>query len=240
MLLGKKRRWNKDRCLFAILHRLKHCPDRNFGLSESHIATHKAIHRRLAFHVGFDFVNCRLLIRRRFKRERLFKFALPWRIGTECVTRGVNPLLIKHHEFLRDSRYGFTNTSFVLLPLAAPESTQARRVTAGKGPHRIDLIAWNIKAIVSSIFKKQVVALNATDRSFHHSAVATNAMLVVHDEIARCEVVEMALGSRLAWTSPTMRTATPGDVRFGKECKPKIRKPHAAFERGNDNVPTGS
>ena len=66
----------------------------------------------------------------------------------------VNPLLIQHHEFLRDSRYGFTNASFIFLPLAAPESTQTWRVAAGKGPHRINLIAWNIEAIVSSVFKK--------------------------------------------------------------------------------------
>ena len=62
MLLGQKRRWHKDCCLFAILHSLKDRADRDFGLPESDIATHKAIHWGLPFHVGFDFVNRLLLI----------------------------------------------------------------------------------------------------------------------------------------------------------------------------------
>ena len=92
--------------LLAILDRLERSANGNFGLAESHVATHQTVHREGPFHVGFGVFDGLALVGCLYERKGVFHVVLPWRVAAECVTLGVDPALIQHHQLLRDLAHG--------------------------------------------------------------------------------------------------------------------------------------
>ena len=92
--------------LLAILDRLERSANGNFGLAESHVATHQTVHREGPFHVGFGVFDGLALVGCLYERKGVFHVVLPWCVAAECVTLGVDPALIQHHQLLRDLAHG--------------------------------------------------------------------------------------------------------------------------------------
>ena len=148
----------------------------------------------------------------------------------------MNALLVEHNEFLRNLGDRFTNPGLAFLPFAATKATQAWRIPAGEGTNRINLIARNIEAIVAAVFQKQIVAFDTTNRTFHHAAVTTDAVLVVHDEVSGREVIEVPLRNCFARSRASMGTPTTRDIGFCKQRQADLWQPNAALKRRNNNV----
>ena len=85
MLLCQNGGRNEVDDLFALLHCLKRCTDRNLGLAVSDIAADQAVHNLFALHIRLCRLNRRKLIVRFLKRKQFLKFLLPDRILSERI-----------------------------------------------------------------------------------------------------------------------------------------------------------
>ena len=81
MLEGEHRCRHEHRHLLGVARRLERRTYRHFGLAETHVATHKAVHRSGRLHVGFHVVRGALLVGRVLVEERRLKLVLQVRVG---------------------------------------------------------------------------------------------------------------------------------------------------------------
>ena len=91
VLLGKDRRRNQNGHLLARCYRLESGAHRDLGLPIADVAAHQPVHRYIALHVVFHFVDGTQLIGRLLIREALFELPLPRRVRRERVPLGAHP-----------------------------------------------------------------------------------------------------------------------------------------------------
>ncbi len=228
VLLGEQGGRHQHGGLPTVLHRLEHGPERDLGLAEADVAADEAIHRDRQLHVGLDLVDGRALVGRRLEREGLLQLTLPGGVGGERVARRVHPLLVEHHQLLRDLGHRRAHLGLRLLPLAAAHAAQRRGLAAGVVAHRVDLVGGHVEPVVAAVLEQEVVALDPADGPLHHAAVAGDAVLVVHDVVARLEVVEEAGRLPPPGPGPAMGPAPAGDVGLGE---------HGQLHRGQEEAP---
>ena len=114
----------------------------------------------------------------------------------------VHALLVEHDQLLGDLGHRRAHLGLGLLPLAAAHAAEGRRLAAGVVAHRVDLVGRHVELVVAAVLEQQVVALDAADGPLDHAAVAGDAVLVVHDVVARLEVVEEARPPRGGGAGP--------------------------------------
>ena len=102
VLRGEQRGGREHRHLLAVLDGLERGADGDLGLAEPDVAAHQPIHREGALHVDLDVVDGLALVGRLDEGERLLHLVLPRRVHAERVAGGVDPLLVEHHQLLRD------------------------------------------------------------------------------------------------------------------------------------------
>ena len=191
MLLCQEGGRHEDRGLLAVLDRFEDSSQRHLGLAETDVAAHQPVHRKAALHVGLHLVDRLDLIRGLLERERLLEFALPRRVRSEAVTGGAHPLLVQHDEFLRDLLGRRLDPALGLLPIGTTHLRQGRRVATGVLADRVDLIRRQVQPVGPPVLEHEVVAVDSADGTGHHAAVASDAVLTVHDVVADVEVVEV-------------------------------------------------
>ena len=140
----------------------------------------------------------------------------------------MDPLLVEHDQLLGDLGDRGPHLGLGLLPVAAAQPAQGGVVAAGVVAHGVDLVGRDVELVVAPVLEQQVVALDAADGPLDHAAVAGHAVLVVHDVVAGLEVVEEALGGRLAGAGPAVGAAAAGDVGLGQ---------HRQLHRGQQEPP---
>ena len=97
-----------------------------------------------------------------------------------------------------------------------PSRLRRRRVAAGVVAHGVDLVGRHVELVVALVLEQQVVALDAADGPLDHAAVAGDAVLVVHDVVARLEVVEEALRVATRAAGGAVGAAATGEVVLGE------------------------
>ncbi len=183
--------------LLAVLDRLERGADRDLGLAEPDVAAQQPIHRMGEFHVALDVVDRGALVGRLDVGERLLHLGLPRRVLGERVALGVDPLLVEHHEFLRDLADRRADLALGLREVGPAELVQLRCLAADVLAQRVDLIGRHVQLVAALVRDQQVVALDAADRPLDHALVLADAVLVVHDVVAGLEVFERAGASRV-------------------------------------------
>src|SRR5207237_940582 len=122
-----------------------------------------------------------------------------------------DPAPVEDDQFLGDLADGGPHAGLGALPFGAPEAVQCRRLTAGVVAHGVDLIGRHVELVAALVLEQEVVAFGAADGAFHHAAVASRAVLVVHDVVAGLQVLEEALGVGAARTRTPVGTPATGD-----------------------------
>ena len=230
MLLGEQGRRHEDRGLLAVLDRLEDGAHRDLGLAEADVAADEAVHRGGPLHVRLDVVDRLELVGGLDVGERLLELDLPGGVGREGVAGLAEAALVEHDELLGDLAHGAAHPRLGALPVAAAEPAERRLLAAGVGRDRVDLVGGDVEAVVAAVLEQQVVALGAADRARHHPAVAGDAVDVVHDVVARGEVVEEPVGGRGPRPRRAVRAAAAGEVGLGEHGELGRREDEAAVE----------
>ena len=229
-VLGREQR---RRCehgdLLAVLDRLERGTDRDLGLAEADVAAQQPVHRVGELHVALDVVDRRALVGRLDVRERLLHLGLPRRVLRERVALGVDPLLVQHHEFLRDLADRRAH-----LALGLREVGPAQRCSFGASPPTYwrSVSIWSdghVQLVAALVGDQQVVALDAADRPLDHALVLADAVLVVHDVVAGLEVLERRRAIR---ASVCGWSGVPGAGRSGRSRRRSPPSRSAACSRG--------
>ena len=82
---------------------------------------------------------------------------------------------------------------------------------------RVDLIAGDVQLVAALVPQQQVVALDPADRALDHALVVPDTVLVVHDVVARLQVLEEAGALPLARPWLTVGASPAGEVAFGDD-----------------------
>ena len=75
-------------------------------------------------------------------------------------------------------------------PLGTAHPAERRRVAAGVGRDRVDLLRREVELVAAAVLELEVVPLGAADRPGHHACEAGNSVHVVDDVVAWSQVVE--------------------------------------------------
>ena len=233
VLLGEQRRRDEHGHLLAVLHRLERGPDGDLGLAEADVAAHEAVHRVVGLHVALHLDDGGELVGRLLVREGLLQLALPRRVLGEGVAGGVEALLVEHHQLLGDLGDDRAHLGLGLLPAVTAEPVQRRGVAAGVVAHRVDLVGRHVELVVALVLEQQVVALHAADGPLDHAGVAGDAVLVVHDVVARLQVVEEPLRVAAGPPGGAVGTAATGEVVLGDHGQLDGGQDAAALQRAD-------
>src|SRR5690606_7212127 len=103
-----------------------------------------------------------------------------------------------------------------------------------------DLVGGDVELVVAPVLEQQVVALDPADGPLHHAAVPGDAVLVVHDVVARLEVVEEAGGVGAATAGHAVGAAPSGEVALAEEGELQVGEDDPTLERRDDEVEAGS
>ena len=230
VLVGEQRGRDEHRHLLAVLHRFERGPDRHLRLAVADVAAHEAVHGHGSLHVGLDVLDGLELVGRLLVRERLLDLALPRRVGPEGVARRREPLPVEHDQLLGDLADGRAHPGARLLPVAAAHPVQRGCVASGVAAHGADLIGRDVQLVAAAVLQQQVVALDTADGPLRHPRVATDAVLVVHDEVAGLERV-VEVGATLGARGAAVHAPSTGEVGLGDDREPRARYDDAPLER---------
>ena len=237
VLLGQKSGRHQHSRLLAVLHRLEHGADRHLGLAEPHVPTHQPVHGHAVFHVLLDVDDGLELVGRLGVREGLLRLPLPGAVGGEGVSRRGDAAAVEHDELLGDLPDRGAHPGSGALPFRAPQAVDGRRLAPGVGLDGVDLVGGDVELVAAAVLQEEVVAFRPGDGPGDHAAVAGDAVLVVHDEVARLEVVEEALREPGAGARPAVGPPAPGEVSLGQHRQPQGGQ-HEAPLQGLDHDPS--
>ena len=113
-------------------------------------------------------------------------------------------------------------------------------IAAGVRSDRVNLVGGDVELVAAAVLEEQVVTFGATEGALDQAPVARDAVNVVDDVCARCEVVEEALAGSLPRPSDAVRPAPSRDVRLGEDCELRVGKDGALLELGDRDVDAGA
>ena len=126
VLLGEDRGGDEKRGLFALLHGLEDCADRDFRFAEADIAADEPVHRAGAFHIALGFEDGPLLVLGFLVDECVLEFLLPCGIGRIRVA-GQGIALGLHAKKLRGVIHDrFLRGNFCAFPARTAEGIERR------------------------------------------------------------------------------------------------------------------
>ena len=98
-----------------------------------------------------------------------------------------------------------------------------------------DLVGRDVELVLAAVFEEQIVAFDAAECPGDHAAETSDAVLVVHDVVARREVVEGVLRGVSASSGTSMSSTAAGDVGLGQYGQLRVGEDRPAFERRDHN-----
>ena len=185
-----------------------------------------------------DLVDRGPLIRCLHEWERVFHFGLPRSVVGERVARGVDSLLVEHHEFLGDLAYCRANATLCLRKLGAAEAVQLGCLSADELSESVDLVGGDVELVAPLVRDQQVVTLDASDGPLDHAVVLADAVLVVDDEVAGLEVFECGRSLAALFAGRAVGASAASEVTLGNDCHLRIRQCAAAMKWRNGDAST--
>ena len=197
MLLGEDRGGHQEHDLLAVVRGLERRAERDLGLAVAHVAADQAVHRARLLHVGLDLLDRLELVGRLLVGEGALEVHQPLRVGGERVARAALALGVEVDQLARQRLGGAAGAQLLLLPLLAAELRERR--VAGVGPHvagdLVELVARHEHAVAVAVLELEVVARHAPDGLGLEAREARDAVVLVHDGVARAQVGELGDGA---------------------------------------------
>ena len=192
MLIGQNCRRHQYRGLHTVCHTFEQCPRGDLGLAKAHISAKQTIHRKRLFHVLLDFLDRAQLIAGFLIGEGILKLLLPDRILTEAVPRFHAPRRVQIDQILCHDRDRGLGLRLRRLPFTAGQLVDTRRAAVRTDVflHDIHLLHRNVQHIVARVFDFDIVLLFPLHRKLFNADKLTDAMVLMHDEIALAHIGE--------------------------------------------------
>ena len=234
VLLGEQRRRHQDRDLHAVLHGLERRAHRDLGLAVADVAADHPVHRVRLLHVGLDLVDGPELVGGLDVGEGVLELALPRGVRPERVpgrggARGVEP-----DQLAGDLLDRLAGAALGLLPVRAAEAVQRRGLAADVAGDRLERVGGDVEpvarlaALGGGVLDDQVLAGRAADGALHHLDVLADAVLGVHDEVARPQLQRVDHGAPLAGHPPAQvlggDPGPAGQVGLGEHRELAVRR----------------
>ncbi len=228
MLLHEQRGRHEHGHLLAVLHRLERGAHRDLGFAEAHVAADQTVHRHWFLHVRLDLVDGGELVGRLLIRERVLQLLLPRRVRAERKPfvrwRG----RVQLDQILGDLMHVLARLGLGGGPVGTAELVELRRFGADVFADLVELVGGDEQfvrrraAFAGSVFDDQVFAgglvLAVADGTLAHLDEPADAMLFVHDVIARFEFHQVdGLAAAFRRFRLSCGGCAAGQVAFGEQ-----------------------
>ena len=220
VLARQQRRRDQDRRLGAVLHGFEDRPHGDLGLAEPDVPADQPVHGPRLLHVGLDVRDGLELVLRLDEAERRLHLGLPGGVGAEGVALDGQAAPVELDQFGRHLAGGRPRLGPRALPVGAAHLRQRRRLAPRVRGDGLDLLDREVEAIRTAVLQDQVVPGRAAHGPGRHALEAGHAVLAVHDEAPRLEVVEEAVRRARPRPGPPVRHAAAGDVGLGEHAPP--------------------
>ena len=240
VLGSQQRRGHEHGHLLAVLYGLERRPHGHLGLADPHVPADEPVHRDGRFHVRLDVDDRLQLVGRLFKGKGLLHLRLPRRVGAERVAGGGGPSLVKNDQLVGDFAHGSSHAGFCLLPLAAVQAGQRRRLTTRVRAKRVDLVRGYVQLVAVAVIEHQVVALDVADGPLYHAAETGHAVLEMHDVVPGLHVVEKCRHRRRPGPADAVGAMAAGEVAFGQDRHLQRRVDETALDGHRHDLQAGA
>ena len=194
MLVGEDRRRHEHGNLPSDLHRLERRAHGDFSLAVADVADEQAIHRPRALHVALHLRRRGALVGRVLEEKRRLELPLPRRVGNVRRTVGDFPPRVEIEQLDRHLLDRRARSSRCCGPAPAAELVQARRrrilgdvVARPIALELIDAVQRNVEPIAALVLDDRHLDRALSDEDRLDAAIDPDAVLEMHDEIARLE-----------------------------------------------------
>ena len=192
VLLGEDRRRREHQRLLAVDRDGERGADRDLRLAEADVAADEPVHRVRRLEVLLDRLDRALLILRLAVRELRLEPLQPLVLDAELHARGVLPLRVETEQVAGELADTLPRTRLDPVPgLAAELRERGRsRVGADVAGDLADLLVRDVEPVVAAKAEKEVVARDAGDGLRLEAEQVADAVVLVHDVVARPQVCE--------------------------------------------------
>ena len=197
MLLGQQGGGRQNRHLLATRHGHKGCAQGHLGFAKAHIATNQTVHGAGADHVLNHGMNCGVLVGCFAETKVIGKdFVVLWAVSegmafARCAAR------VDVEQFCGGVSHLLGRFSFGFFPLTTAQAVQRRFIGThtGVAANQLQLADGHIQRGFVGVFQMQkllqggrAVWVLLTQVHVHQTAVAANAVGVVHHRVAHVEL----------------------------------------------------
>ena len=206
--------------LLLILRSGEGGAQRHLGFPEADVAAHQAIHGLGAAHVGLHVGDGGQLIGRFPIGERFLHLDLRRRVGTERVPLCAGSACVHVNQVEREFFGGRACLLHGTRPVGRVQAGASRRGTLGADVARdaVELLDRHEQLVAFGVFEQQVIACRAVDLATHQLLEVRNAVLRMHNVIARL-IRERDLGD----VDMAARTRGGGPLGVGHADHAKLR-----------------
>ena len=186
MLISQHRGGHKHSGLLAVGSSLKRSAYRHFRLAESHIATHQAVHRAFALHVGLHRLRRLQLVGRVLIDKRSLKLMLQISVGRICESLLLAACGIKLDKVARDVFEFRLRALLHPVPRPRPKFVELRRHTllATVFCQFVERMNRHKNLIIVEIREFYHLLHLSVDGSAHQPAKASHSMVDMHNKVA--------------------------------------------------------
>ena len=194
VLQGEHGGWHQHGDLSPRLEHGEGGAQRHLGLAVANIAHDHAVHRARSTQVTLRCLDGGELIGRFAIREGRLKLGKPWapwrnRWAMRQLARGVDA-----QQLIGEIVGRLLGALLGAAPLATTESTELRMLRAGVARDACQLLHWREDGVGAAIGNLQVVALIAVTTAAQHAHETANAVIHMHQVVARRESLRRLAG----------------------------------------------
>ncbi len=176
--------------LLAALYRLEDAAKGHLGLAVADVADYQPVHGPAGFHVELDIGGGSELVERLLVWKGCFELRLPGRVLRVCEARCNGPSGVDLEQLFGEVGDRALDALLGTQPLGAAQLAQGRILPARVTADAVDLLDRQEDLVGAGEAQLQVVPFLAGDATAEHALVAGDAVVDVHDEIARRKTLE--------------------------------------------------
>ena len=228
VLLRQDRRRHEHQHLLAVLGGDEGRAQRDLGLAVADVAADEPVHRARGLHVGLDRVDGVALVRGLAVGEGLLELRQPFGLHVEGVAGAALALGVELEQLARHLLGRLAGARLHALPGRAAELAQRRGRAAGADVARDlgQLVDRHEHAVGALELELQVVAGDPGHGLGVEAGEAGDAVVLVHDDVARAQVGEAAQAAG-ARPRPVLGAAPADEPVLGQ---------HRELEAGRDEA----
>ena len=191
VLPGQQRGGHEHGDLLAVENAFESRAQGDFRLAEAHVAAEQAVHGRLFFHIGLDFLGAYALVLGLLIFKRCFKFALPVAVRRKGEALDFLALGVQGDQLFGQVFYIGARAALGAGPLAGSELVELDLYVGRSADvfgNLVELSAGDKQGVRARVADLDKVLGNALALHLVHALVYADAVVLVHNIVARLDV----------------------------------------------------